>query len=64
MIPFENILTKGFWHINHTMVMDKVDNFERLVLPIRVSHIDIGPDVGNQLSLEFQLLFHLHNMRR
>ena len=64
MIPFDNKFTKGFGHINSTTVMDKVDNFERLVLSIKVSLIDIGPDVGNQLSLEFQLLFHLHDLRR
>ena len=42
--------------------MDKVDTFNQLVLTIGVSLIDIGPNVGTQLSLEFKLLFRLHNM--
>ena len=43
--------------------MDEVDNFDRIVLPIEVSIIEIDPDFGTQLSLEFQILFHLHKMR-
>ena len=54
---------KGFGNTNPITVMDKADTFDRLVPPIRVSLINIGLDVGTQLSLEFQLLFHLHDMR-
>ena len=43
--------------------MDKVDTFDRFVLPIGVSIIEIGPDVGILLILEFHIMFCLHNMR-
>ena len=51
MILFYNTFAKGFGHINPIVVMDKVDTFDRLVLSIRVRLIEIGPDVGTQLSL-------------
>ena len=54
---------KGFEHVNTITIMDEVDNFDRILLPIEVSIIDIDPDVGTKLSLEFQILFHLHKMR-
>ena len=57
------MFSKGFGHINPVAVMNKFDTFERLVIPIGVILIDIGPDVGNWLSLEFQILFHLHDLR-
>ena len=45
MITFYNTFTKGFGNINHIEIMDEVDTFERIVLPIRVSIIYISPDV-------------------
>ena len=57
------MLAKGFGHINTIPIMDEVDTFDRIVLPIGVSLIDIGPDAGNKISLELQLLFRLHNLR-
>ena len=46
MIPFQNMFAKGFGHINPIALLDKADTFDWLVLPIGVSIIDIGPDVG------------------
>ena len=43
--------------------MDKVDTFDRLVIKIGVRLIKISPDVGTRLSLEFQLLFRLQDLR-
>ena len=43
--------------------MEEVDTFDRIVIPIGIRFIDIGPDVGTQLSLEFQILFRLQDMR-
>ena len=43
--------------------MDKVDTFDRLVLPIKVILIDISPDVGTWLILGLQILFRLHDLR-
>ena len=37
---------KGIGHVNTIVILDKVNNFGRIVLPIGVSLIDIGPDVG------------------
>ena len=54
---------KGLGHINPIAVIDKVDTFDQLVLPIGVSLIEIGPDSGTRLRLEFQILFRLHYMR-
>ena len=62
----DNILEhfcEEFGHINPIAVMYKVDTFERLVLPIGVSLIDIGPDAGTLLILEFHILFRLQNHR-
>ena len=42
---------EGFGHINNIAIIDKADTFYRIVLPIRVSLIDIGPDVGTRLIL-------------
>ena len=63
MIPFYNMFAKGFGHINNIAVMDKVDPFDWLILPIGDRLIKNVPDVGTQLNLEFQLLFHLHGMK-
>ena len=43
--------------------MDKVDTFNWIVPPIVFSLLEIGPDVGTQLSLELQILFRRHDMR-
>ena len=42
--------------------LSSVDTFDHILLPIWVRLIDIGPDVGTQLSLEFQIMFHLHDL--
>ena len=63
MIPFWNTCANGFGHINPIVIMDKVDTFDQLVLPIEVSLIDIGPHVRTWLSLEFQILCCLHNLK-
>ena len=36
---------EGFGHINIITIMDEVDTFNLLVLPIGVGLIEIGPDV-------------------
>ena len=46
MIQFYNTSAKGFGYINPIAEMDKVDTFDRIVLPIGVSLIQIGPDFG------------------
>ena len=51
--PFENTFLKGSGHIYPIMIIDKVDTFNRLLIPIRFSLVEIGPDVGTQLCLEF-----------
>ena len=43
--------------------MDKVDSFGRILLPIGVILIEIGPDVGTQLRLEFHIMIRLHDLR-
>ena len=43
--------------------MEESDTFDRIVLPIGVNLINIGPGAGTQLSLELKLLFRLHNIR-
>ena len=63
MITFYNTFAKGSGQINNIAVMDKVDTSDRLVIRIRVSLIEISPDVGTQLRLDFQLLFRLHDLR-
>ena len=62
-IPFKNKFSKCLGHISTIAVMGKVDTFNWLVLPIEVRFIGIGPDVGAQLRLDFQLLFLLHDLR-
>ena len=62
-IPFYNTFEKSFGHINAIVLMDKVDNFERIVLKIGVSLLEIGPYVGTQLRLEFHILFRIHDLR-
>ena len=54
---------KGLGHINTITIMDEVDTLDRIVLPIGVSLIEISPDVGTRLRLEFQLLFHFNDLR-
>ena len=63
MIPFKKKFTKGFGNNNTIAVMEKVDIFDWIELPIRVNLIEINPEVGTQLSLEFQILFCLHYLR-
>ena len=46
MILFYTTFTKGYGHINPIAIMNKIDNFDRLLFPIRVRIVDIGPDVG------------------
>ena len=45
MIPYYNTFAKGFGYMNTIAVMNEVDTFDRILLPIRVSLIEIGPDV-------------------
>ena len=63
MVPFQKTFAKNFWHINPIAVMENFDTFDRIVLQIGVSLIDIGSDVGTRLSLDFQILLCLQNMR-
>ena len=63
IISFYNTFAKVFGHINPIAVMEEVDTFGLIVLPIIIRLIEIGTDVGTQLSLEFQLLFCLQNLR-
>ena len=58
-----NTFEKDFGQVNTIARIEKVDNFSQLVLPIGVRIIEIDPDIGTQLSLEFQVLFNLHKMR-
>ena len=46
MMPFLNTFAKGFGNVNPVSIMDKVDTFGQLVLPIGVILIDIDPGVG------------------
>ena len=57
MIPFKNTFMKGFGNINPIAIMEEVDTLDWIVLPIGVSIIEIGPNAGAQISLEFQLMF-------
>ena len=43
--------------------MNEVDNFNSIVISILASLIEIGPGVVTLLSLEFHILFHLHDLR-
>ena len=63
MIPFNNTCAEGLEPISSIVVMGKVDTFDRLVIPIGVSFIEIGTNVGTQLRLEFQLLLCLQDFR-
>ena len=51
------MLVEGFGHANTIVIMYKDDDFDRILLQIGVILIDIGPNFGTRLSLEFQLLF-------
>ena len=62
MIPFKDTLTKSFGNVNHIAIMDEVGTFNRLVLPTGVILIDINANVGTRLSLEFQIIFCIHDM--
>ena len=63
MIPIEYARAKNFGHINFIAIVDEVDSFDRLILPIGDSFIyEIGPDFGARLFVEFQLLFRLHDL--
>ena len=52
IIPFQNTFEKGFRNTNPIAIMEKVDNFDRLVLPIRFIPIETDPDVGNIIILD------------
>ena len=52
MMSFQNKFVKSLGHINPNTVMEKVATSYRLVLPIRVSLIEINIGVGTQLMLE------------
>ena len=62
MVPFYNTFVKGFGHMHHIAIIEEVNTFDRILLPIGVSFIEIGPDFGNQISFEFKLLFCLQNL--
>ena len=62
-IPFKDTFAKGFGHVNSIVIMDEIDTFDQLVLPIGVSLIEIVPDVVTRLSLDLQILFRLHDRR-
>ena len=59
MIPFYNTSAKGFGHMNPTAIMDKVDTFSRLVLPIGdilIGIVPVGTVARNHVNLYNNLL--------